>query len=196
MGTFSAVWSDFPGCVAFIPQPPPLLHIFIFFLKRELSPLHNTSTRWALATASGSQETGAGWSLHPPINLSSTPLASLPVRSFFYILLPLRWCPAACRLLLSRDFADTPSETSDLISRQEVKGLGSSCESNPTHLYAFDWKEGSLLRGRGGVESPRVRVSQVIVVHTGTGDPDPGVTTSPVSNTNHSTGTMWRKRWG
>lgn len=145
MGTFSAVWWDFPGCVAFIPQPSPFAYIYIFFFfKRELSPLHNTNTCWALATASGSQETGAGWALHPHINLSSTPLASLLSRSLFWILLPLRRCLPPVSCYWAGISQTPPTETSDLISRQEVKGLGSSCESNPTHLYAFDWKKGSL----------------------------------------------------
>lgn len=116
--------------------PPNSMHIFFF--KRELSPVHNTNAGCALATASGSEETGAGWLLHPHINLSSTPLASLLVPFPILDPPPLRRCPAARRLLLSRGFTDTPTETSDFISRQEVKGLSSSSESNPTHLYALD----------------------------------------------------------
>lgn len=93
---------------------------------------------------------------YPHTNLSSTPLYSLHVQ---LDLLPLHPGLAVSRLLLSRHFTDTPTETSDLISGRKSEGSSSSCESNPTHLYIFDSGEGRAPRGHGGVESPCLRVS-------------------------------------
>lgn len=42
---------------------------------------------------------------------------------------------------------------------RKSEGSSSSCESNPTHLCAFDSGERRPLRGHGGVESPCLRVS-------------------------------------
>lgn len=116
-------------CEIFLPvqlsHPQPLC---IIFFKRELSPLHNMNTCCAPPTAPGPQETGNGRPpllllFHPHINLSSTPLPSLYVPFLLSSLLPLLPCLPVSRLLLNRHFTDTPTETSDLISGQEVRGF-------------------------------------------------------------------------
>lgn len=159
MGTFSAILWDFPGCVAFTP-PPPLCNV----LKRELTSLHNLNTCCAPPTASGSLETGSGWSfLHSssstptstiyPSSLTPCPIPPFCSSSLSHHALPSVGCYWAGT---SRTLPQRPVTSS---ADRKSEGSSSSCESNPTHLCTFDSGEGRLLRGHGGVESPCLRVS-------------------------------------
>lgn len=96
---------------------------FVQFFKRELSPLHNTcyccqqpQARYRQTLDGLSPHLSSSFSTSPT-NLSFTPLPSQHVP--FLLLVSL----AFIRLLLRMHFTDTPTETSELMSGQEVKGF-------------------------------------------------------------------------
>lgn len=92
--------------------------------------------------------------LHPHVNLSSTPLSMLcipgppPFSS-----LAISW------LLLSTHFTDTPTETSDLSSGQEVKRVQVPPVRVIPHISVHLIQERGSLWDSGGVESWQETVS-------------------------------------
>lgn len=93
--------------------------------------------------------------LHPFLPLS--PSVSHPFFFFFHPPPPLLPLPSS-GLLLSRHLVDTPAETSDLISGQEVRGVQVPRVRIIPHISARSILEkGECAKGATGVWSPHAR---------------------------------------
>lgn len=128
------------------------------FLKRELSPFHSINTNCLRLTRDKmldsslfSSSSTPTWTCHalpqPPATCPFCP------SSLSHPALPSVGCYWAgiSQTLPLRPVTSSASRTSE--------GSSSSCESNPTYLCIFDSGERRVLRGHGGVESPRSLVS-------------------------------------